>query len=254
MKKLLFGALLSVTFLFSASPEQIEKYLDISNSDEELVMLESQFSAMQSSINAMSQTKSDEKSVEQSNYDMQLLSIRFKEKLQSLLSDDELDEILKNYNNRVLLQFVSATSDPDYDEKTAKTYVTNLEKNSEAKERIELVTNISKELYSRESMVILFDNLMKPMMKNAIGGDKMDSALMKESRESYVKMLSEASKIETIYSTREFTIEDLEELYKISKTSAIDHETKAVYKAMAYALKDFFLSMSSRYDIEKHKR
>jgi len=64
----------------------------------------------------------------------------------------------------------------------------------------------------------------------------------------------ESGKVETAYSAKEFTIEELEELLKIVKTPAIDHESKVIFAATAYALKEFFLSMADRYDVSKHKR
>jgi len=50
------------------------------------------------------------------------------------------------------------------------------------------------------------------------------------------------------------TVEELEELLKIVKTPVMNHESKAVFGSTAYALKEFFLSIASRYDLSKHQR
>ena len=246
MKRLLYPLLLS-TLLFSATPEQVEQYLSVSYSEEQLLELEKQFSMMQNSLNSMENNES-------SNYDMQMLPIRFREYLQKNLSEDEMDEIIKQYRNVLLMRFISAQNDPEFDPKLAESYVKRIEQDSEESARIELAEKIGEALYTKDSIGILFDNLMLPLMQNSPGGAKIDEEAMKKSRERYIKMMMETGKIETVYATKDFTVEELEELLKIVKTPVMDHESKAVFGATAYALKEFFLSIASRYDLTKHQR
>jgi len=244
MKQLLF-IILFTQLLFSATPEQIEKYISISNSEEQLITLENQFSQMQNSINRISKEESD-------TYDMQLLSIRFREYLQKNISEDEMDKILKQYKNVVLLQFVSVQNDAAYDEKEAEAYMKELQTEENATVRMNLLDEISEKLYKKENIGILFDSLMKPLMQNSKNSSQIDDETLKKSKETYIKRMIKSGKVETAYSSREFTIEELEELLKIVKTPAIDHESKVIFSATAYALREFFLSMASRYDVSKH--
>lgn len=250
MKKQLLILTILTQLLFSATPEQVERYISISNAEEELLELESQFSRMQNNFKSLDSNASEEKET----YDMQMLSIRFREHIQKALSEDEMEEVLQNYKNVVLLQFVSVSSEEDSDPKESEKYVKTLKENPEAQVRIDLVEKISKALYDKESIILLFDDLIKPLMENGIGGGKIDDTFLKESRKNYVKSMIETSKDETLYATKDFTMEELEELLKIAQTPAIDHETKAVFGAMAFALKEFFLTMASRYDVSKHQR
>ena len=89
-------------------------------------------------------------------------------------------------------------------------------------------------------------------MQNSKNSAQIDDETMKKSKEAYIKRMIESGKVETAYSTREFSIEELEELLKIVKTPEIDHESKVVFSATAYALKEFFLSIANRYDVSKH--
>ena len=246
MNKILLSILVS-TLLFSATPEQVEQYLSVSYSEEQLIELEEQFSIMQNNLNSRDANTS-------SSYDMQMLPIRFREYLQKNLSEVEMDEIIKQYRNILLMRFISAQNDPEYDPKLAESYVKRLEKDSDAAVRIELAQKIGEALYKKENIGILFDNLMKPLMENSIGRKKLDVDRMKESRENYIKMMMETGKTETIYATKDFTVEELDELLKIVSTPTMEHESKAVFGATAYALKEFFLSIASRYDLSKHQR
>ena len=62
----------------------------------------------------------------------------------------------------------------------------------------------------------------------------------------------ESSKKESLYATRDFTIEELEELLLFCDRPSIDKEVKIMFGAMAFSLKEFLLSMASRYDVSKH--
>jgi len=248
MKKILLALTLLTHLSFAATPEQVEQYLSVSNAEEELLALQSQFSAMQNAINTTESNTS-----EANNYDMQMLSIRFKDYLQKHLSEDEMTKVLENYKNVVLLQFVAASSEAqNHDQNETSTYVKKLKNDPESAIRIDVVEKISKALYSKEAMTIMFDELMKPLMENGIGGQKMNKTMLKPMKENYLKMMIEASKNETLFASKDFTMEELEELLKIAKTPAIDHETKAVFSATAYSLKEFFMSLANHYDVKKH--
>ena len=243
MTRLLITITLLTQLLFSATSEQVEQYLSISNAEEELLTLEAQFSFMQ---NGFSQDENT------STYDMQLLSVRFRDYIEKHLSENEMTEVLENYKNVVFLQYISALASENYDQNESDTYTNNMKADPEAASRLELVDKISNKLNNEESIIVMFDELMKPLMENAKGGQKLDDEYMKKRRESYMKSRVEDSKKETIYATKDFTMEELEELLSIAETPASNYEVKAVYGATAYALKEFFLSMASRYDVSKH--
>jgi hypothetical protein len=247
MKKILLSVIVFSTLLFSATPEQVERYLSVSYSEEQLLELEKQFSVMQNNLNSSDENAS-------SSYDMQMLPIRFREYLQKELSESEMDEIIKQYRNVLLMRFISAQNDSEYDPKKAEAYVESLKKDPDAAVRIELAEKIGEALYQKENIGILFDNLMKPLIQNSIGGGKMNEESMKQSRENYIKMMIETGKTETIYASKDFTVEDLDGLLQIVNTPVMERESKAVFGATAYALEEFFLSIANRYDLSKHQR
>ena len=248
MKKIILFNILTA-FLLAATPKQVEQYLSISNADEQLVELEQQFSQMQNNLNTI---RKDREKTE--SYDMQLLSIRFKAYLQKHVSENEMGEILKQYRNVLLLQYTSAVAESQsISDKELEKYFKEITSDPQMQTRIDLVEKISQEMYDKESMVIMFDGLMKPLLANAPGGDKIDEKTLEANRKSYVKRMSEEMKKQTLYATRDFTTEELEALEEIAKLPVIDKETKAVFGATAYALEEFFLSLAKRYDINKHQ-
>ena len=250
MIKLLIFTLLT-QLLFSATPEQVERYLSISNADEELVELEFQFSKMQNNFKASDTNISEEKET----YDMQMLSIRFKEYIETHLSEDEMDEILQTYKSVVFLQFTSAISaTTDNDPKEVEAYIKTFENNESSAVRMDIVEKINTKINNKESITLMYDELIKPLMQAASGGEKLDHEYMKKNRETYLKSMIEKSKNDTLFATKDFTMEELEELLNVAQTPAIGYEMKALYGGMAFALKEFFLTLASKYDISKHQR
>jgi len=247
MKKILLALTLLTHFSFAATPEQVEQYLSVSNAEEQLLAMQSQYAAMQNRI-------PKDTNASENTYDMQMLSIRFKNYLQKKLSEDEMTEVLDNYKNVVLLQFVSAESNMENLEKNVSTtYLEKLKSDPEAGTRIELVSKISKALYAKEAMLVMFDDLLSPLMKNSIGGEKINDKMLKGMKESYIKEMTKSAIDSTLLTCKDFTMEELEELLKIAQTPAIQHEVKAVFGAMAYSLKEFFMSLANRYNVEKHQ-
>jgi L-lactate utilization protein LutB len=162
-----------------------------------------------------------------------------------------MNEVLENYKNVLYLQFVSTTMySPDKNETEA--YLFKLQEDETAQERLDILEQISKALNNKDSMLVMFDELMKPLLQSANGGTDIDKKMMEKRRELYMKSRIKDAREETLYNLKDFSIEELDELLTIVKTSSVQREVKVVYAATAYALKEFFLSMASRYDISKH--
>ncbi len=245
MKIILF-TLLTLNLLFSATAEQIEQYIAVSNAEERLLQLEASFSIMQSGF-------SEDANGSKSNYDMELLSIRFKEYLQTHLSDNEIAEILDTYRNVVFLQFksYSTTSSTEKEQKAYLNSLTNDEEN-EASTRLAILDDIAKYLKHKEYIGNMFDELIKPLLQTGKNSGNMNEKNIKKRRDSYVKSMTKGQREQTFYNLREFTLEDLETVLRIIKSTEIQREMKIQHEATFYALKEFFLSMASRYDVSKH--
>ena len=247
MKKILLTLTLLTHFSFSATPEQVEQYLSVSNAEEQLIAMQEQYSTMQNQFTKDTNTSGK-------TYDMQMLSIRFKDYIQRHLSENEMEEVLESYRNVILLQFISAESNiKNLDKNETSVYLERLKANPEAGTRIEVIQKISKALYSKEAMLIMFDDLLIPMMRNSMGSEKINDDMLKEMKKNYIKEMSKSANDATLITCKDFTMEELDSLLEIAQTPSIEHEVKAVFGAMSYALKEFFMSLSSRYNIEKHQ-
>lgn len=243
MNKILLTIILIAQLISAATPEQVESYLEVSHAEDELLNMESAFEAMQRKMEARDGNAS--------TYDTELLSIRFREHLQKALSKNEMEKVLDNYKNEVLLKFAAGSSDSEENSHEAFKYANELEKDSEAKVRIKLVEKINKLYNNKEAMLIMFDGLIGPIMTK-MGPKKATKEYMEKSRESFLKSMIENGKNEILYATKEFSMDELDELLKIVKTPAVGYEVKAVTSGIVYTLKEFMEIMADRMGHVRH--
>ena len=237
MKKILFLLSIILSTISAATPEQVDRYLLLSHSDEQLANLETQFTQMQNRI------VGDDTNV--TEYDTQMLSIRFKEKLQDEISDNEMDEVLENYKNPILLKFVYETSGGIEDVNALREYIARLKADPTSKDRIKIVEKINEIYSNKDGLTDIYNTMFKPFIQKMIPGKK-DPKKMKEMQKKYIESIKEVYKMQLLYSTRDFSKEELDGLLKVMKTPAMNHEIRATYGAIAYAMKDFMNTIASR--------
>jgi len=237
MKKIFSILFLLISTLFAATPEQVEHYLMLSHAEEDLIELESSFSAMQNRMDA--------KDSNGTSYDTELLTVRFREKLQSTLSEDEMEKVLANYKSPALLKFVYESSDPEGDFMEIQKYAKEAKANPELESRISIIKKINQYYSNKEAIIQMFDTLIVPIMKRMKPNDS-DEKQIKKMRETYLDAMIKNAYRQILYATREFSTEELDELLEIAKTPAMGYETKAVYGAMAYAMQEFMENMAAR--------
>jgi len=237
MKKLLLTLLLLSGIIYAATPEQVERYLMLSHAEDDLLELESSFGAMQNRMDA--------KDGNGTTYDTEMLTIRFREKLQQSLSDSEMDKVLENYKNETLLKFVYESSDPEGDYLEIRKYAKEAKADPELKSRLEIIQKINESYSNKEAIVQMFDTLIMPIIKR-VKPENADDKRVKEMRERYLKSMIENGYNQILYATREFSTEELDELLTLSKTPAMSYEIKAVFGAMAYAMEEFMAMMADR--------
>jgi len=241
--KILLTYILLTCFSLSATIEQVEQYLSISSIENELLRLESKYSTIQNTF------KKDTNSSE-SNYDTQILSIRFKNFIQKHLSENEMSKILNLYKNLILLQFTSALNESStHNKNDIESYFKLQKKELGFSQRMKLIEKITKILHTEKSQILLFDALTKPLMKKGIGGyKKMSDKVIKESQKGYLALIQETTKKEIFYACKDFSLKELDDLIKIIKLPASELEIKTRFSALAYTLKEFNLLFAQQYD------
>jgi len=244
MKRLILPTLCSTILLFSATPEQVEAYLSVSNAQEQLVELESMFDSMQSMLKADANISTA--------YDSQMLSLRFRKKLSELLSEDEMDEILANYKDVLYLQFISATNNIDYDASSIESYYQKAQEDEELKKRLDYIEDITKHLYKEAYLKEYYEALIEPFYKKS----NTNKALLEQQQKAYIETMVNNGEKLMLYALKEFSTEELEALAVFVQRPSIDTETKTIYKALVYAMQEYFNALLLSFDntIPQHQQ
>ncbi len=235
----------SIALLYSATPEQVEKYLLISGSEDQLIEFEQMVDGMGQMFASMGAGSAP------LMQDSQMLSIRFREYLQRNLSEDEMDEIIANYKHDVLRKLVSAQvlmEEPDTAE-AYRQFLIRIKRDPLPSNRTETVKSIVKRLYDEETLIEFFRKMFIPMMKQVYSNmnRKLGEKELKYMEKSFVKKMRDNNYNALLFMTRDFGMDELEELNELAGNSATSHETRAVFGAIVYAMDEALANMGKRF-------
>ena len=244
MKKIAI-LLMIVSALFGATPEQVERYLLISGSEDQLIEFEQMIDGMSQMLAAK-----DGQDVPLMQ-DSQMVPIRFREYLQRNLSESEMQEVLDNYKHDVLRKLVSAEvlmEEPDTRE-SYRQFKARIQTDPLPTGRTETVKAIIKKLYDEKLLVEFFDKMFLPMVKQmgSTDGKPIPEDRVKKIGENFVKKMQKSNEQAMLFMTRDFSDEELEELDDLSGSSATSHETRAVFGAIVSAMGEAMDNMAKRF-------
>jgi len=240
MKKILLFLVLA-TQLYSATPEQVERYLLISGSEDQLIDFEEMIDGMG---RALAAGNTENFPLMQ---DSQLISIRFREYLQQHLSESEMNEIMDNYRHDVLRKLVSAEvlmEETDTMEEYRQ-FLARISQEPLPANRTETVRSIVRKLYDEAALIDFFDQMYLPMVKQikASTGKELNDSQIEDMKKTYAKKIREDNYQTMLFMTRDFDDDELDELDEIAGNSASNHETRAVFGAIAYAVNEVLGNM-----------
>jgi len=244
MKKIIPIFLYSVVILSAATPEQVERYLLISGSEDQLISFEQQIDSMGQLFAARG--GSDLPLMQ----DSQMIPIRFREYLQQHLSENEMDEILETYSHDVMRKLVSAEvlmEEPDTLE-AYRQFMHQIQGDPLPANRTEAIKSIIKNLYDEKQLIAFFEKMFLPMIQKMgeASGRKMDENQIKELGKRFVEQMRQSNYDTMLFMTRDFTQEEIEELETLSQSSASRHEVNAVFGGITYALEEAMQNMAKR--------
>ncbi|GEM_PF-1218362 len=243
MKKL-FLSLSATLALMGATPEQVERYLMVSGSEDQLIDFEEMVDQLGQMLTA--RTGTDVPLMQ----DSQLVSIRFREYLQQHLSDSEMEEVLANYAHDVMRKLVSAEVVMD-ELQTRQEYVQfqkDIQTDPLPRNRIETVRSIVKKLYDEKTLSRFFEKLFLPTYKAMARGSGVDvkPEQIEKATKDFVKRMQKQNYNMMLFMTRDFTDEELHELDEIAGNSASDHELKAVFGGIEEAMSEAMVNMAKQ--------
>jgi len=244
VKKYLIFLLAGVA-LYGATPEQVERYLLVSGSEDQLIEFEQMIDGMSQML-----TAKDGLDVPLMQ-DAQMVPIRFREYLQRNLSESEMEEVLANYKHDVIRKLVSAEvlmEEPDTLE-SYRAFQMQIKTDPLPSSRTEIVKSIIRKLYDEKMLIDFYNKMFLPMVKQmaSTDGKPIPDKTIKMLGEQFVKKMQKSNYQSMLFMTRDFSDEELEELDELSGNSASNHETRAVFGAIIAAMGEAMDNMARRF-------
>jgi oligoribonuclease NrnB/cAMP/cGMP phosphodiesterase (DHH superfamily) len=172
-----------------------------------------------------------------------------------------MNEIIDNYKHDVLRKLVSAQVLMDEPE-TVEAYhqfLKRIKSDPLPVNRTETVKDIVKKLYDEKTLIDFFDHMFLPIAKQMVEltGRKISDKELKVMEKSFAKKMRDINYNELLFMTRDFEMNELDELDDVSGSSATNHETRAVFDAVVYAMNEAMSNMVKRFSAiiqnAKHK-
>ncbi len=207
--------------LFGATKEQVDKYFLISDSAQDIVDIENSLQKLQDYTNP------------NNLYDTSLIEIRFKERLGQLLSENEMEEVIKNYDNLLYARVIRELNNEVNPEELFKFK----QENPYDEKRLNYIKEIVDNIYKKEFLSTLFDNTQAPIYKKISGND---SNYLKNAKRNFVKLVYNEAIDTLYYNLQDLTLQDLKDIATFTKKSSVYLEQKATLEAYIYATKELF--------------
>jgi hypothetical protein len=247
MKKILIF-LTAITTIYAATPEQVDRYLLISGSESQLLQVEQMVEGLSRMFNNGKPMMND----------TQMISIRFKEYLQRNLSEDEMQEVMDNYKHEVLRKLVGAQVLMGEAE-TAQSFALfnkNIKTDPLPSNRTSTIKEIVKKAYNEKLLGEFFDKIFTRITVGLgkIIGKSMPKDEMEKAKKDFIKKMRDNNYKSLLFMTRDFTIDELNELNDIAGSSSSNHETHAVFNGVIFAMEEVLDNMEKKFETMAKER
>jgi len=221
VKKIILSLMLLIQLSFSATPEQVEQYVMLSQADRELLEMEQIIEEIIPPNSAKSTT---------------IISIRFNEYLTKHFSEDEITELIELYKNPLLQ--VLRELDYQIPKEELREFNLSIEKNPLSKKRLNLNKKIIENMFDEEDLKNIRYGLQEKVSE-VFGGEQESDLITKEEEEILLKQMREELMLPLLYTTQTLSVKELTELYQLTSKSILKKANKVEINGKMYTIEYF---------------
>jgi len=221
VKKIILSLILLIQLSFSATPEQVEQYVMLSQADRELLEMEQIIEEIIPPNSAKSTT---------------IISIRFNEYLTKHFSEDEITELIELYKNPLLQ--VLRELDYQIPKEELREFNLSIEKNPLSKKRLNLNKKIIENMFDEEDLKNIRYGLQEKVSE-VFGGEQESDLITKEEEEILLKQMREELMLPLLYTTQTLSVKELTELYQLTSKSILKKANKVEINGKMYTIEYF---------------
>ena len=232
MKKIIFFVLLSTYLLFSATTEQINQYLSLSHSEQQVIAIEQVFDSMRE----RQKTKENNESTSQ-------VSIVYQEYLEEHLSSDEIEKVLALYRQPTMSRYTSEIKNFSINEEDMNAFLESLKEEPLLTEREEIVDDIIEVLINEKLQLNFYRSMMQRYQKE---NEESNRSKITSREKSYINAMKKSAKKELLYGTQVFSMEEMKELKESIGSSIFQKVKKVENEALVKIMNNYIQGIISK--------
>jgi hypothetical protein len=227
MYKIVIFLTLFTHLLFSATSDQIDKYMSLIHADRDLIEVEKIFSNIGDSVETSDENTSEE------------ITLSYQIYLGKHLSENELDELLTLYRKPVMQQYITEMDTVEIPEGEMQEFLLSLKENPLPTERLDIIDELIATIINEDLMLDFYQSMVKLYNKDIVEGNstkKQESNSSKKAptaeEKKFLEVIKEGVKQELFYGTQVLSMEELRQVNEIMKSSVITKATKVETEAL----------------------
>jgi len=224
--------MLLIDFSFSATPEQIEQYIMLSDANRDLI-------EMKQTVESIIPPTLTSNTL--------IITAYFNEYLTKHLTSNEIDKLIKLYNNPLLNILKELNQQISTEERQA--FKLMLKENPYSKKRLAVAQKITQNIFDSEDLKNIRYGLQEKISE-AFGGEQESEFISQKKEKQMLERMRNELKLSLLYCTQNLTIEELKKLQKLTKNPLLKKATKVEIDASLYAVELFLKAVLMEF-IEK---
>jgi len=231
---------LSTYLLFSATTEQINQYLSLSHSEQQVIALEQVFDSMR-----------EKQETEENNESTSQVSIVYQEYLEEHLSSNEIEKLLALYRQPTMSRYTSEIKNFSINEEDMNAFLESLKEEPLLTEREEIVENIIDVLINEKLQLNFYRSMMQRYQKK---NEENNSSKITSREKSYIESMKKSAKEHLLYGTQVFSMEEIKELKESIGSSIFQKVKKVENEALVKIMNNYIQGIVSKPKKEKEEK
>ncbi len=244
MYKIVILFTLTTHFLLSATSQQVDQYMSVTQTDRALIEIEQIFSNLSEKMKI-----SDENSTQQMTLDYQVY-------LGKHISEDEMEELLSIYRKPIMQQYINEMNMFDIPEEEMRNFLTTLKEEPISTERQDIIDELLETMVNEELLLNFYRSMMQRYQskdtnqsedtnRSKKNSNNKDKKTLTSEEQQFIDIMKKGLKEELLYGTQVLSLDEIKKVNEIMHSSVITKATKVEHEAIIKLMEKFIKNIIS---------
>ncbi len=238
MYKIVIFFTLATHFLFSATSQQVDQYMSVTQTDRALIEIEQMFSNLSEKMKI-----SDENSTQQ-------MTIEYQIYLGKHISEEEMEELLAIYRKPIMQQYINEMNMFDIPEEEMNNFLTTLKENPLSTERQDIIDELLETMVNEKLLLDFYRSMMQRYQSEDTNRSKKNinsnnEKTLTSEEERFIDIMKKGLREELLYGTQVLSLDEIKKINELMHSSVITKATKVEHEAIIKIMEKFINNIIS---------